>query len=123
MYRALFRTGYPFSYGLKDLSEYYIAYDTLMKHWQKEFPDILLDVSYEDLVENQERVSKEIIAHCGLDWEPACLEFDKNTAPVSTASAAQVRKPIHRDALARWRRFETQLAPLIKRLQKAGIAV
>jgi len=87
------------------------------------FPEIVLHVSYEELVDNQERVSKDIIAHCGLDWEPACLEFDKNTAPVSTASAAQVRKPIHRDALARWRRFETQLAPLVKRLKKAGIAV
>lgn len=123
MYRALFRTGYPFSYDLDDLAEYYIAYDTLMRHWQTEFPDILHDVSYEDLVENQERVSKEIIAHCGLEWESACLEFDKNTAPVATASAAQVRKPIYRDALARWRRFETQLAPLIKRLQNAGIDI
>jgi tetratricopeptide (TPR) repeat protein len=123
MYRALFRTGYPFSYDLDDLAEYYIAYDALMRHWKTEFPDILLDVSYEDLVENQERVSKKLIAHCGLDWESACLEFDRNTAPVATASAAQVRKPMHRDALARWRRFETQLTPLIRRLKKAGIAV
>jgi tetratricopeptide (TPR) repeat protein len=123
MYRALFRTGYPFSYNLDDLAEYYIAYDALMQHWRTEFPEILLDVSYENLVENQERVSREIIARCGLDWEPECLEFDKNTSPVATASAAQVRKPINRDALARWRRFETQLAPLIKRLQNAGIAL
>ena len=68
-------------------------------------------------------MSLEIIAHCGLDWEPACLAFEKNKAPVATASAAQVRKPIYREALARWRRFESQLAPLIKRLQQAGISI
>ena len=123
MYRTLFHMGNPFSYGLDDLAEYYIAYDALMRHWQTLFPEVVLDVSYEELVDNQERVSKDIIAHCGLDWEPACLEFDRNTAPVATASAAQVRKPMYRDALARWRRFETQLAPLIARLQKAGIAL
>ncbi len=123
MYRTLFRTGYPFSYDLDDLAEYYIAYDALMRHWQTVFPGIVLDVSYEELVDHQERVSKEIIAHCGLDWEPACLEFDRNKAPVATASAAQVREPMYRHALARWRRFESQLAPLIVRLQEAGIAL
>jgi Flp pilus assembly protein TadD len=122
MYRTLFQAGYPFSYDLDDLAEYYIAYDALMRHWQALFPEALLDVAYEELVGSPERLSRKIIAHCGLDWEPACLEFDVNAAPVATASAAQVRKPIYRDALARWRRFENQLAPLIERLQKAGIA-
>jgi hypothetical protein len=121
MYRALFGTGYPFSYDLDDLAEYYIAYDVLMKHWQTVFPEVILDVSYEGLVENQEVVSKQIIAHCGLSWEPSCLEFETNSAPVATASAAQVRQPIYRDSLARWRRFETQLSPLLQRLRDAGI--
>ncbi len=120
MYRALFREGYPFSYDLDDLAEYYIAYHELMQHWHTLFPGVVLDVGYEDLVENQEHVSREIIAHCGIEWQPECLNFDKNTAPVATASAVQVRAPIYRDALARWRRFETQLAPLIERLTKAG---
>ena len=123
MYRTLFHMGNPFSYDLDDLAEYYIAYDALMRHWQSVYPGIIFDVSYEELVDNQERVSKDIIAHCGLDWESTCLEFDRNKAAVATASAAQVRKPIYRDALARWQRFETQLAPLIERLRKAGIAI
>lgn len=122
MYRTLFQAGYPFSYDLDELAEYYIAYDALMRHWQALFPGVVLDVAYEELVDSPERLSRKIIAHCGLDWEPACLEFDVNAAPVATASAAQVRRPIYRDALARWRRFENQLAPLIERLQKAGIA-
>jgi hypothetical protein len=92
-----------------------------MRHWQALFPGVVLDVAYEDLVDSQERLSRKIIAHCGLDWEPGCLEFDGNARPVATASAAQVRRPIYRDALARWRRYENQLAPLIERLQKAGI--
>jgi len=121
MYRTLFRAGYPFSYDLDDLAEYYIAYDALMKHWQTIFPGLVLDVSYEGLVDNQEPVSRTIIDHCGLDWEPACLNFHRNKAPVATASAVQVREPMYRDALARWRRFEPQLAPLIERLKEAGI--
>jgi tetratricopeptide (TPR) repeat protein len=121
MYRTLFQSGYPFSYDLNDLADYYIAYDALMKHWRSVFPGIVLDVSYEELVDDQERVSKDIVAHCGLEWEPGCLEFDRNTAPVATASAAQVRNPIYRDALARWQRFETWLSPLIERLRKAGV--
>jgi hypothetical protein len=92
-----------------------------MQHWEALFPGLVLDVCYEDLVDDQERVSREIVAHCGLDWDPACLAFEHNRAPVSTWSAAQVRKPIFRDAVARWRRFETQLAPLIRRLEQAGV--
>lgn len=123
MYRTLFKMAYPFSYDLDDLAEYYIAYDALMQHWRTLFSDKLLEVSYEDLVKNQERVSKEMIAHCGLRWEDQCLEFDKNSAPVATASAVQVRKPMYRDALARWRRFEPQLEPLINKLKAAGIEI
>lgn len=122
MYRTLFRGAYPFSYDLDDLARYYIAYDALMKHWHSVFPGLVYDVSYEELVNDQEVVSRGIVGHCGLDWEPACLEFDSNVAPVATASAAQVRNPMYRDALARWRRFEPQLAPLISRLEDAGIA-
>ena len=123
MYRALFREGYPFSYDLDDLARYYIAYDSLMRHWQAVFPDLLFEVSYEAVVNDQERVSRDLIAHTGLGWESTCLEFDKNRAPVATASAAQVRKPVYRDALSRWRRFEKQLSPLIEQLEQAGIPI
>ena len=121
MYRTLFRAGYPFSYDLDDLARYYIAYHGLMQHWRQEFPDALLDVRYEDLVEDQEGVSRRIVGYCGLPWEPECLDFHRNRAPVATASSAQVRRPVYRDALARWRRYERQLAPLAERLEAAGI--
>ncbi|MEQ8206689.1 MAG: sulfotransferase [Woeseia sp.] len=123
MYRTLFRMGYPYSYDLDDLADYYIAYDRLMRHWHSVFPGIVLDVSYEELVDQQEVVTRRILKHCNLAFEPACLQFEKNRSPVATASAAQVRRPIYRDALARWRRYEQQLEPLLCRLKDAGIAL
>ena len=123
MYRALFREGYPFSYDLDDLASYYIAYHGLMRHWRETFPGSVVEVSYEALVDDLETVSKTVVSQCGLEWQQACAEFEKNRSPVATASAAQVRRPIYRDALARWRRFETQLAPLIEQLKKAGIPI
>lgn len=123
MYRTLFRMGYPFSYDLDDLATYYIAYHRLMEHWRSLFPDDIVDIRYEALVEDQESVSRHIIAACGLDWEDSCLRFEHNTSPVATASAAQVRKPIYRDAVARWRHYEKHLHPLIARLDEAGIAL
>ena len=63
------------------------------------------------------------LAHCGLPWEDACLQFQDNTAPVATASAVQVREPLHRGALHRWKRFETQLQPLRELLEQGGIEI
>ena len=123
IYRALFRSAYLFSNDLDELARYYIAYDRLMNHWRAIFPDRILDVSYEEIIGNQESVSRALIDHCGLEWQDRCLTFHKNDAPVATASAAQVRSPIYRSALARWRRFETQLEPLITKLRDGGIEV
>lgn len=123
MYRTLFRAGYPFSYDLDDLGKYYIAYRELMDHWGAVAPDAFLDVSYEELVDNQETVSRRIIEYCELDWEPACLDFHKNSSAVATASSAQVRRPVYRDALQRWRRYEKQLQPLADQLRAAGIDI
>jgi hypothetical protein len=123
MYRTLFRMGYPFSYDLGDLARYYVAYHRLMEHWRRTFPGTIFEVQYEALVDDQAGVSRQLVAHCGLDWEDSCLAFERNAAPVATASAAQVRRPIYRDALARWRNYERQLEPLIRKLGDAGIEV
>ena len=123
MYRTLFRAGYPFSYDLGDLARYYVAYHRLMQHWRKVTPGAFIDVDYESLVANQELETRRMLEHCGLEFEPACLEFHKNEAPVATASAAQVRQPLYRSAVARWRRYEKELAPLAQMLGQAGIDV
>ncbi len=123
MYRTLFRSGYPFSYDFDDLASYYVAYQQLMDHWRRVVPGTILDVSYEALVEDQETVSREIVRYCGLEWQPACLDFHENQSAVATASSAQVRRPVYRDALHRWHRYESQLAPLVRRLEAAGIEI
>jgi hypothetical protein len=64
-----------------------------------------------------------LLAHCGLPWEDACLHFHDNAAPVATASAVQVREPLHRGALHRWKRFEPQLQPLRELLEQGGIEI
>lgn len=123
MYRTLFRAGYPFSYDFEDLGKYYVAYQQLMEHWREVAPDGFLDVAYESLVADQERVSRRIIAYCGLNWERACLEFYRNGSPISTASSAQVRRPMYRDAVHRWRRYECQLEPLAAFLKREHVDI
>jgi hypothetical protein len=115
--------GYPFSYDLDDLAQYYIAYHGLMEHWRRLLPERILDVDYEALVDDQEALSRKMIAHCGLEWEDACLEFHKNTSAAATASAAQVRQPIYQSSVQKWKEYEQQLAPLQARLEAAGIDI
>jgi hypothetical protein len=123
MYRTLFRMGYPFSYDLTDLGRYYLAYHRLMEHWRTVAPGAMLAVDYEAVIENQEAESRRILEYCGLAWQPQCLDFHLNDAPVATASAAQVRQPIYTSSLARWRRYERELAPLAEILVQGGIDI
>lgn len=123
VYRMMFNSAYPFAYDLDDLGKYYVAWRRLMEHWKNELGDALMVVDYEDIVENQERVSRELIEFCGLDWEAACLDFHKNTSASSTASAVQVRQPVYQTSIDRWRHYERQLQPLAEVLRRNGIQV
>ena len=121
MYKTLFRMGYPYSYSLEDLGHYYLAYHRLMRHWRACLPDAIHEVDYEALVGAQEANSRALLAYCGLAWEPACLEFHRNPAPSATASAAQVRQPLHGRSVQRWRNYAEQLAPLADFLTTHGV--
>ena len=121
MYKVIFRNAYPFSYDLEDLGAYYVAYRALMEHWRSVLPNAIFDIRYEELVRDQEALSRDLIGHCGLEWEGACLTFHLNAAASTTASAVQVRRPINADAIDKWKRFETQLAPLAERLRASGL--
>lgn len=123
VYKILFRDGYQFSYDLNDLGRFYLAYLKLMEHWRKLLPGRFLDVDYEDLVDNQEAVSRRMIAFCDLEWEDACLSFEKNESPSLTASAAQVRQPIYQSSVALWRRYEKELEPLVAVLREGGVEI
>jgi Tfp pilus assembly protein PilF len=118
MYRTLFTNAYPFTYNLDDLGQYYVAWHRLMRHWQSLLGDSLLIVQYEDLIANQEAVSRRIVAHCGLAWEDACLAFHQRQGAVATASAAQVRRELYATSVGKWRHVERQLAPLAEHLKQ-----
>ena len=114
---------YDYSYDLLDIAAYYVRFDRLMAHWREAFPDRLLELRYEDLVADQEGETRRLLAHCGLEWSDACLAFHSNNAPVSTPSAAQVRRPIYSESVARWKRHEAVLAPVRRFFEQAGIAI
>lgn len=76
----------------------------------------MLEVNYEDLVGDLERGARRIVAHSGLEWDDACLDFHGSQRHVRTASLAQVRRPIYRTSVARWRRYERHLGPLLAAL-------
>lgn len=123
MYKQVFTWAYKFSYSLETLADYYIAYDRLCRHWREVLGDRLIDVHYEELVTDLEGQTRRLLDRLGLEFEPACLDFTQNQAPSTTASSVQVRRQIHTDSVARWRRFEKQLEPLRARLEAAGIEV
>ncbi len=114
---------YAYSYDLMDTSRYYTRFDRLMDFWDKLFPGLVLQLSYEELVADQEEQTRRLIAYCGLDWDEACLTFHENSAAVATPSAAQVRRPINADAVGRWRSHEAALQPARVFLEEQGISI
>ncbi len=111
-YFVKFRRQMDFSFSLKDIGAYYRGYRHLMAHWRRVLPVRMIEVDYEELVANQEGVSRRIIAHCGLDWDDRCLAFYKTERPVRTASVWQVRQPMYQTSVKRWQRYEAFLSPL-----------
>lgn len=114
---------YDYSYDLRDIAAYYARFNRLMAVWHAMLPGRVLELRYETLVADQEGQTRRLLAHCGLDWSDACLDFHTNAAPVSTPSAAQVRRPIYADSVARWRTHAAELEPARQLLEAAGIAV
>ncbi len=125
-YKNLFATTsayYAYSHDLLDTARYYARFDRLMAFWEGLVPGRVLQLQYEDLVTNQEAESRRLFAHCGLEWTDAALDFHTNSAAVATPSAAQVRRPMYRDSVARWRAHEAALAPVQAFFAEAGIAL
>lgn len=124
-YRQLFSTAfayYDYAFDLLDTGRYYVRFDALARLWRDAIPESgYTEVRYEDVVEHTEREARRLIAFCGLEWDPRCLAFATNAAPVATASSVQVRQPIYRTALERWRYYEAELAPLRRLLGDASV--
>ena len=111
-YSKLFTTGHPFAYELRELGRFYRMYDALMAHWRAALPGRMLELRYEELVADLEGQSRRLVAHLDLPWDEACLRFHESSRAVRTASLAQVRRPIYKDSVGRWKRYEKELAPL-----------
>jgi tetratricopeptide (TPR) repeat protein len=123
VFKTLFNQGYPFSYDLTEVAEYYIGYHQLMTHWRRVIPDTILDVSYEKLVTSPATEARRVFDHCGLEWSDNCLDIGQRDTASTTASAAQVRRPIYSTSVDLWRQYEGPLAPVTERLRRAGIEV
>src|SRR5882724_565826 len=108
-----FSAAHPYATDFGDLAHYYHEYRRLMTHWCAVLPPrTLLEVRYEDLVDDPEGWSRRMLAHIGLPWDPRCLEFHRTHRPVLTASNWQVRQPISKGSVDRWRRYERFIGPL-----------
>lgn len=111
-FKQLFTKGQDFSYSLEDIGRYYRNYVELMEHWDRVLPGKILRVRHEEVVGDLEGNVRRMLDFCGLDFEPACLEFHKTARSVRTVSSEQVRRPIFREGLDQWRNFEPWLGPL-----------
>ena len=98
------------------IANQFLNYRRLMDHWRSVLPVPIHEVDYEETVDDLEGVAPRLVAACGLEWEPACLEFHRNQRPVRTASVTQVRQPIYRHSVGRWKNYETALADLFAKL-------
>lgn len=124
-YRQLFATGfsfYQYNYDLEWTAHYTAAFFKLAARYERELPPQRFKrIRYEDVVEGFDEKVRELLDFCQLPFEDGCLAFNENSAPVATASSAQVRKPLYRSALARWKRYQDDLAPALTILEQQGV--
>lgn len=119
-YKTLFTEGQEWSGQFDELGRYYLTYRRMMDHWRRVLPGRFLELRYEELVGDFEPQVHRLVDYCGLDWHDGCLEFYKTRRSVRTASATQVRRPIHNGAIGQWRPYAEYLEPLAAMLRQAG---
>ena len=112
-----------YAYELKEIASYLVLHHKLMKHWLQIFSDSIFVLDYEEIVQDQARTTSNLLRYCGLSFEPALEEFYKTKRGVATASAMQVRNPVYRTSMQKWKRYEQELAPMIAVLQEAGLCL
>lgn len=123
MFKQVFTWAYGYSYSLDTLGKYYLAYDRLRRHWQDVLHDRVIEVHYESLVTDPEHQTRYLLERLGLEFEPACLNFDQNEAPSSTASSVQVREGVHTGSVNKWTRYAQHLEPMRAMFENAGIPI
>ena len=122
-FKQLFADAYLHSYDQAEMARHHARYRRLMQVWRERFPGRFYDISYEETARELEPNARALLEYLELPWEPACLKFHEQAGAVSTASAVQVREPAHTRSIGRWRHYESQLQPMVKALEAAGIPV
>jgi tetratricopeptide (TPR) repeat protein len=122
-FKQLFADAYLHSYDQAEMARHHARYFHLMARWRERFGDRFFEIAYEDTARDLEPNARALIDFLGLPWEDACLEFHKQDAAVTTASAVQVREPAHTRSIGRWRRYETQLAQMRQMLEEQGVPI
>ena len=115
-----FQKAHTYTHDLANLGRYYRQYERLMDHWRTAIPNPILELDYETLVTDQEAATRRMVEFCGLGWDDRCLAHHEGDQPILTASIWQARQPVNRSSLARWRRYEKHLAPLLEALEEGG---
>jgi tetratricopeptide (TPR) repeat protein len=115
-YVQSFGQPHPFTLDLAHLGHYYREYNRLMAHWTRVLPVPIFELQYEELTAEQEAVSRRMVEFCGLEWDERCLRFNETERVVRTASSLQVRQPMYRSSVGRWKRYEKHLKPLLDAL-------
>lgn len=111
-----FRTGNAFSFDLVNLGTFHRDLEALADHWRAVVPNDYMEVVYEDLVAEPEKVARKMVAFCGLEWDEQCLSIEDRDRPILTASRSQARQPIYRSSVHKWHRYRDHLGPLIEAL-------
>jgi tetratricopeptide (TPR) repeat protein len=117
-YLTNFADGSEFARDLPHLASYHRQYQRLMRHWKRTLRLPILDVSYEQMVEDQEGQTRRLLEFLGLPWDRRCLEFHSTRRVVGTASREQVRRPLYKSSVGRWRNYEKHLGPLMLGLEQ-----
>ena len=112
-----FEKQHQYSYDLKTLALFHNEYMRLMKHWKALFPDKIYNITYEDMVEKQQEESKKLINACKLEWDEKCLSFYESNSVVNTASKWQVRRPIYKTSIKKWKHYERYIDDLRDNLE------
>ena len=120
-FKQLFAMGQEFTYGIDDIARYYRNYLDLMTHWETVLPGKILRIQHEDIVDDLEGQVRLLLEFCGLEFEPACIEFYKTERSVRTASSEQVRQPLFREGLDQWKNYEPWLDDLKNALGDARV--
>ena len=117
LFKNYFIKPHKYTHDLSELGEYYNLYLDLMEHWEEVLPDYVYNIKYEELVTNQEKETKALLAFCELPWNDACLSFHKTDRSVKTASAVQVRQGLYTDSIKLWEHYGNMLTPLQEALK------